>query len=62
MNWAAFGDLGHYDVPLTLLTPAAIEDQRERALALRPARSVDSNLMTALARLDPVLAYRSWSN
>lgn len=57
MNGEPFDDPGHYDVLLTLLTPAAIEEQRERALALRHARSVNSDLVTALARLDPVLVH-----
>jgi hypothetical protein len=61
MGGNPFEDPGHYDVLLTLLTPGAIEHQRKRALALRHASTVNSDLVTALARLDrelvhPVLA------
>jgi hypothetical protein len=57
MGGDAFEDPGHYDVLLTLLTPGAIEDQRQRALALRHASSVNSDLVTALARLDRELVH-----
>lgn len=57
MGGDAFEDPGHYDVLLTLLTPGAIEDQRQRALALRHADAVNSDLVTALARLDRQLVH-----
>lgn len=57
MGGDPFEDPSHYDVLLTLLTPGAIEDQRQRALALRHASSVNSDLVTALARLDRELVH-----
>jgi hypothetical protein len=58
MGGDAFEDPGHYDVLLTLLTPGAIDDQRQRALALRHSSTVNSDLVTALARLDRELVQR----
>ncbi|MCA3774087.1 MAG: hypothetical protein IN818_03615, partial [Cutibacterium sp.] len=57
MGGDPFEDPGHYDVLLTLLTPGAIEDQRQRALALRHSSTVNSDLVTALARLDRELVH-----
>lgn len=52
MNGEAFEEAAHYDLLLTLLTPGSMKDQRQRALALRHARTVNSGLVTALAQLD----------
>jgi len=62
MDGNAFEEAAHYDLLLTLLTPGSMQDQRQRALALRHASSVNSDLVTALAQLDsqfvhPILAH-----
>ncbi len=52
MDGEAFEDAAHYAVLLSLLTPGSMKDQRQRALALRHAKAVNSGLVTALAQLD----------
>lgn len=52
-----FDEPSHYHLLVLLLTPGAIDNQRKRATALRHAKAVTSDLVTALARLDAHLVH-----
>jgi hypothetical protein len=57
MGGEPFEDPGHYEVLIQLLSPCNDLEQRKRTLALRHATTVNSDLVTALARLDATLVH-----
>lgn len=57
MDGEPFEDPGYYEYLIQLLTPGHDPDHRKRTLALRHATTVNSDLVSALARLDGTLVH-----